>query len=107
LLAFSLYDSWVVPVSVPVTFPVLAAETRATLCQVTLQLNPELVVEVAMSVHWALPRFSVALLSNEPEPVNWMVQVLAVAPAVFARPVMTIAIVITATNHLRIGGNPL
>jgi hypothetical protein len=46
----------------------------------------------------------VALLSNEPEPVNWMVQVLAVAPAVFPRPVMTIAIVATATNHLRMGG---
>jgi hypothetical protein len=91
----------------PVTFPVVAAETRVTLCQVTLQLNPELVVEVAMSVHCALPRFSVALLSNEPEPVNWIVQVLAVAPAVFARPVMTITTVATATNHLRIGGSPL
>jgi len=90
---------------VPVTFPVLAGETNATLCQVTLQLNSELVAEVVTSVHWALPEFWLALLSNDPEPVNWMVQVLAVAPAVFARPAMSIAIVATTTNHLRMGGS--
>jgi hypothetical protein len=94
-------------VSVPVTFPVVEGETRATLCQVTLQLNSELVAEVTTSVHCALPLFWVALLSNEPEPVKWMLHVLPVAQAVFARPVMRIAIVAKTTNHLRIGGGPL
>jgi hypothetical protein len=90
---------------VPVTFPVVAGETKATPCQVTLQLNSELVAEVVTSVHWALPEFWLALLSNDPEPVNWMVQVLAVAPAVFAKPVMSMASDATTPNHLRIGGS--
>jgi len=84
---------------------VVAGETKATLCQVTLQLNSALVAEVVTSVHWALPEFWLALLSNDPEPVNWTVQVLAVAPAVFAKPAMSIAIVAMTTNHLRMGGS--